>query len=113
MPVSVVQGRLITDAAGAVANGFGKTANFLQNKFGGELSEDEREKHQQIKFKFDEIYTTKKQGKKLELLPSCFSLLYVSLMDYEKSETKQDSVHLKRSWFVKNKHGLDTLQEKY
>ena len=66
-----------------------------------EVDEAEKEKHLKIKFKFDEIYTTKQTEEKLEFLPSMFSLLYVSLINYERCETQCNSPHIKQAWFKK------------
>lgn len=73
------------------------------------LDAEEAKAYNAIKFRHDEIYTTKKKGEKLVFLPSVFSLLYVSVIDYERIETKCNSPHIKATWFEKNKVGNNTL----
>jgi hypothetical protein len=57
------------------------------------------------------VHSRKKVGKQLELPPSCFSLYFVSLLNYDHLGEDEDCHLVKASWLEKNKLGTETIQD--
>jgi hypothetical protein len=57
------------------------------------------------------VHTRKKAGKQLELLPSCFSLYFVSLLNFDQDYFDEDSKLVKASWLEFNKLKTETIQD--
>jgi len=84
-------GALSAGIKNKIFEGTGKFSHLFDNH----VSANKQDGINAIRFRHDEIYTTKGYGKKVEFMPSVFSLLYISLINYERPDTKCNSPHIK------------------